>query len=125
MEIDAEGTYYMDEDPMVLMLREEGNHREPPAIVEATTELKNWTQEGLAHPKEDFVEKIKNVEPITLAKNIVFIPIESISASIIIPVKSVCDHIPIESVSIESVQFVDTQLVLNHVVYLNYRNEHI
>ena len=120
MEIDAEGTYYMDEDPMVLMLREEGNHREPPAIVEATTELKNWAQEGLAHPKEDFVEKIKNVEPITLAKNIVFIPIESISASIIIPVESVCDHIPIESV-----QFIDTQLVLNHVVYLNYRNEHI
>ena len=26
MEIDGEGTYYMDEDPMVLMLREEGTH---------------------------------------------------------------------------------------------------
>ena len=42
MEIDTEGTDYMDEDPMVLMLREEGTHREPPTIIEATTELKNW-----------------------------------------------------------------------------------
>ena len=42
MEIDTEGIDYMDEDPMVLMLREEGTHREPPTIIEATTELKNW-----------------------------------------------------------------------------------
>ena len=26
MEIDGEGTYYMDEDHMVLILREEGTH---------------------------------------------------------------------------------------------------
>ena len=42
MEIDTKGTDYMDEDPMVLMLREEGTYREPPTIIEATTELKNW-----------------------------------------------------------------------------------
>ena len=41
MEFDGEGTYYMDEDPIVMMLREEGTHWEPPAIIEATTELKN------------------------------------------------------------------------------------
>ena len=39
MEIDNKGTYYIDEDPMVLMLREEGTHWEPPAIIEATTEV--------------------------------------------------------------------------------------
>ena len=42
MEIDAEGMDYMDEDLMVLMLREEGTHWEPHAIVKATTELKTW-----------------------------------------------------------------------------------
>ena len=42
IEIDGEGIDYMDEDPMELMLREEGTHWEPFAIVEATTELKNW-----------------------------------------------------------------------------------
>ena len=42
MEIDGEATYHMDEDPMVLMLSEEGTHWEPPTIVEATTKLKNW-----------------------------------------------------------------------------------
>ena len=42
MEIDGEGTNYMNEDPMVLTLREEGTHWEPLAIVEATTEFKNW-----------------------------------------------------------------------------------
>ncbi|KAK9997905.1 hypothetical protein SO802_017508 [Lithocarpus litseifolius] len=38
MEIDGEGTYYMDKDPMVLMLKEEGTNWEPPAIVEDTTD---------------------------------------------------------------------------------------
>ena len=41
MEIDGESIDYMDEDPMVLMLREEGIHWEPTAIVEAKIELKN------------------------------------------------------------------------------------
>ena len=42
MEIDGEGIDYMDEDPMALMLREEGTYWEPPAIVEPIIELKNW-----------------------------------------------------------------------------------
>jgi len=37
MEIDDEGMDYMDEDPLVLMLREEGTCWEPHAIIEATT----------------------------------------------------------------------------------------
>ena len=84
--------------------------------MEATIELKNWAWEGAAHPMEDSVRKIKTVklvtfakkikiaEPITLAKNIVSIPIESISASVSIPIKSVCDIFLVESVeSVESV----------------------
>ena len=43
-------------------------------------------------------KKIKIVEPIAPAKNIVFVPIESISASITILVNFVCDSIPVESV---------------------------
>ena len=42
MEINKEATYYMDEDPAVLMLREEGTYWEPLATVEATTKLKKW-----------------------------------------------------------------------------------
>ena len=42
MEIYGGGMDYMDEDPLVLMLREEGTRWEPPTIVKATTELKNW-----------------------------------------------------------------------------------
>ena len=116
MEIDGEGTDYMNEDLMVLMLREEGTHWEPPAIIEATTELKNLVWEGATHHMEDTVKKIKidepitptkkikTVKPITLAKNIVYIPIESVSTSIIVLVKSICDHSPIESISIKSVE---------------------
>ena len=103
MEIDVEGTDYMDEDPMVLMLREEGTHCEPPTIVEAIIELKNWAWEGIAHPMEDSVKKIKTVVPITPTKNIVYITIKSVSASIIVHVESVCDCIPIKSVFVKSV----------------------
>ena len=55
---------------------------------------------------EDFLEKIKTIEPLILAKNIISIPIESISTSIVIPVESVCDHvsIPIESISVGSIK---------------------
>ena len=45
MEIDDEGVDYMDEDPLILMLREEGTHWEMLAIIKATTELKNWAWE--------------------------------------------------------------------------------
>ena len=42
MKVEEEATNYMDVDPMVLMQGEEGAYWEPPAIVEATIELKNW-----------------------------------------------------------------------------------
>ncbi|KAL0015607.1 hypothetical protein SO802_002676 [Lithocarpus litseifolius] len=61
MEIDKEATDYMDEDPVVLMLRGEETYWEPPAIVEAITELKNWAWKRAAHPMEDFVKKIKTI----------------------------------------------------------------
>ena len=118
MENNDEGMDYMDEDPLVLMLRKEGTHWEPLAIIETTIELKNWAWEGVAHPMEDSMWKIKIVKPVTLvkkikilelvtlAKNIVFIPIKFVSASIIIPIKSVCDSISVESISIEFVKSV-------------------
>ena len=110
MELEEEVTNYMDVNPTVLMLREEGVYWEPPAIVEATTKLKNWASEGAAHPIEDFVRKIKTVnsvtfakrikttEPVTLAKNIVSVPIEYISANVSILVKYAYDSFPVESV---------------------------
>ena len=42
MEVEEEVTDYMDIDPAILMLREEGAYWEPLAIMEAMTELKNW-----------------------------------------------------------------------------------
>ena len=42
---------------------------------------------------EDSLEKIKTVEPITPAKNIISIPIESI-----------CDHVPIDSIPVKSIK---------------------
>ena len=53
------------------------------------------------------VKKIKILELVTLAKNIVFIPIKFVSVSIIIPSKSVCDSISVESISIEFVKSVE------------------
>ena len=44
------------------------------------------------------MRKIKIVEPITPTKNIVSVPIESVFASVSIPVKSVCDSFLVESV---------------------------
>jgi len=41
MEVEEETTDYMDVDPMILMLKEEEAYWEPPAIMEAKTELKN------------------------------------------------------------------------------------
>ena len=49
-------------------------------------------------------KKIKIFEPVTPTKNIVSVLIESISASVSIPIKSVCDIFLVESVeSVESV----------------------
>ena len=107
MEVEEEVTDYMDIDPAILMLREEGAYWEPLAIMEAMTELKNWAWEGVAHLMEDFVrkimtvksitfaKKIKTAERVTLVKNIVSIPIESISTSVFIPVKSICGSFPV------------------------------
>ena len=53
---------------------------------------------------EDSLKKIKTDKPITPAKNIIFVPIKSVSASIIVPVESVYDRVLIESVPIESVK---------------------
>ena len=118
MKIDEEATDYMDEDPTVLMLREEGTYQELPTIVEAITELKNWAQEGAAHPMEDFVKKIKTIQLVTFAKkikttelvsptkNIVYVPIKSIFASISIPVKSVCDSFLVEFDLVKSIEYV-------------------
>ena len=108
MEIDDEGMDYMDEDPTVLMLSIKGTYWEPSTIVETTTKLKNWAWEGAAHPMEDsirkiktvksvsFTKKIKTAKPVTLAKYI--ISVKSISASVSIPVKSVCDSFLVKSV---------------------------
>ena len=101
MEVEEEDTDYMDVDPPILILREEEAYWEPLSIVEAMTQLKNWAWEGAAHPIEDSVRKIKTAksvtfakkinttEPVTPAKNIVSVPIESISTNFSIPVKSV------------------------------------
>ena len=70
IEIEEETTDYMDVDPSILMLREEGTYWEPPALAEATTKLKNWAWEGAAHPIEDFMRKIKIVKSVTFAKKI-------------------------------------------------------
>ena len=132
MEIDGGGMDYMDENPLVLMLRKEGTRWEPPTIVKATTKLKNWAWEGAAHPMEDssmkikivkpitLIKKIKTIEPVTSAKNIVSIPIESVSANIIVPVESVCDRSPIEFVSIEFVESVENYFPYNIISYFAY-----
>ena len=117
IEVEVEVTDYVDVYPTLLMLREERAYWDPPTIVEAMTKLKNWAWKGAVHPMEDFVRKIKTVksatfakkikttEPITPTKNIVSVPIESISASVFILVESVCDSFPVESVeSIESIK---------------------
>ena len=53
-------------------------------------------------------KKIKTVEPVTSAKNIVFVPIKSISASISIPVESVCDSILVESYLVKFVKSIES-----------------
>ena len=108
----------MDIDHAVLMLREEGVYWEAPAIVEATTELKNQAWEGAAHPMEKikivklvtFAIRIKTAEPVTPAKNIVSVPIESSSANIFVPIKFVCDSFPVESV-----EFVKNSFLFNMI----------
>ena len=97
------------------------------AIVEATTELKNWSWEGVAHPMEDSMKKsrtvklvtlankINTVEPVTLAKNIVSVLIVPICASISIPIKSVCDSFPVGSDLVKSIEFVENSIPYNMI----------
>ena len=61
------------------------------------------------------IKKIETIELVTPAKNIVSIPIESVSASITIPVESVCDSILIESVFVESIEFVENSFHYNMI----------
>ena len=60
------------------------------------------TVKSVTHAK-----KIKTIEPVTLAKNIVSVPIESTSASISIPVKSVCDSFLVEFDLVKSIESVE------------------
>ena len=53
------------------------------------------------------------LEPVTFTKNVVSIPIESIFASVSIPVKSVCDSFPVKSV--EFVEFVKNFFPFNMI----------
>ena len=60
-------------------------------------------------------KKIKTVEPVTPAKNIVAVPIESIFASISIPVKSVCDIFPVEFDFVKSVEYIGSSFPFNMI----------
>ena len=103
------------------MVKEEGTHWEQATIVEATIELKNWAWEAATHLMEDPLKKIKTIEPLIPTKNIISIPIESISTSIIILVESVCDRvsIPRESIPVESVKnFTRHNMINNSAYYL-------
>ena len=64
---------------------------------------------------EDSLKKIKTDKPITPAKNIIFVPIKSVSASIIVPVESIYDRVLIESVPIESVKSVKNSIPYNMI----------
>ena len=109
MEIDEEVTDYMDEDLTVLMQREEGIYWEPPAIVEATTEIiKTVKLVTLAN-------KINTVELVTPAKNIISVPIVSICASISILVKSVCDSFPVEFDLVKSIESIENSITYNMI----------
>ena len=130
MEVEEEATDYMDVDPTVLMLREERAYWKPPTTVEAKAKLKNWAWEGATHPMEDsvrkiktvksvtFTKKIKTAEPVTPTKSIVVVSIDSISASVSIPIKSICDGFPVKS--IESVKSVKNSFPFNMIFYSTY-----
>ena len=50
----------------------------------------------------------KKIKPVIPAKNIVFVPIESIYASISIPIKSICDSSSVESDVVKSIESVES-----------------
>ena len=120
MGISGEGMDYMDEDLLLLMLREEETHWKLLAIIEATIEVKNWAWEGAAHPMEDPLEKTKTTKPFTPTKSIISIPIESFFANIVILVKFVHDHVSItvESIIVESVKNSTRHKIISNSTYL-------
>ena len=52
-------------------------------------------------------KKIKTVKPVTPTKNIVSIPIKSISLSISVPFKFVCESFPVESDLVKSIESIE------------------
>ena len=62
-----------------------------------------------------FAKKIKTAEPVTPTKNIVSVHIESVSASISIPVKSVCDSFPVESDLVKSIESIENSFPFNMI----------
>ena len=58
-------------------------------------------------------KKIKTIELVTPAKKIVSVLVESISASITIPAKSICDSVPTESILVKSTEFVENSFPYN------------
>ena len=62
-----------------------------------------------------FAKKIRTTEPVTPTKNIVSIPNESISTSIYIPVKFVCNSFLDESDLVKSIEFVENSFPYNMI----------
>ena len=61
------------------------------------------------------MKKIKTVKLVTPTKNIVSVPIKSISTNITIPVNSVCDSIPTKSVLVKSIESVENSFPDNMI----------
>ena len=57
----------------------------------------------------------KKIKPVTPTKNIVFVPIESIYASISIPIKSICDSSSVESDVVKSIESVESSFPFNMI----------
>ena len=60
-------------------------------------------------------KKIGTIEPVTPTKNIVSILIESIFASISIPVKSVCEIFPVEFDLVKSIKSIEISFPYNMI----------
>ena len=64
---------------------------------------------------DTLAKKIKTVEPVTPTKNIVSIPIKSISSSISVPFKFVCESFPVESDLVKSIKSVEKSFPYNMI----------
>ena len=63
----------------------------------------------------NLAKKINTIEAVTPAKNIVSVPIESISTSIFIPVMSVCESFPVKSDLVKSIESVKNYFTYNMI----------